>query len=269
MFTTFFYNPIYNLVIFLSNYVVDIGIVIILTTIIIKVLLFPFFTKQINNQIATKKAKPELDALIKKYKGKKLSPEENQAKVKETFAVYKKYNIRPFSMIFLLLLQLPILFALYWIFYKGGLPDVKLENLYSFVSVPERIDMMFLGIFDMTKVSILLAIIAAGTQFLHLSISMPDVKLSDLKNKTGIMKEDMMNSFQVNIKYGLPVLVLIMLATIFNSAIAIYWITSNIFMAAQEFVVRGKKSELKNLSVEEKITKKKNKKKKKGNNSNR
>jgi YidC/Oxa1 family membrane protein insertase len=113
MFDTFFYNPIYNLVIFLADNISDIGIVIIITTIIIKLFLYPFYTKQINNQIATKKAKPELDALAEKYKGKKLSKEENQEKVKETFAVYKKYGIKPFSAILLLFIQIPILFALY------------------------------------------------------------------------------------------------------------------------------------------------------------
>ena len=113
MFDTFFYNPIYNLVIFLSNYISDIGIVIILATIIIKFFLYPFYTKQINNQIATKKAKPELDALAKKYKGKTLTKEQNQEKVMETFALYKKYNIRPFSALLLLFIQIPILFALY------------------------------------------------------------------------------------------------------------------------------------------------------------
>jgi membrane protein insertase Oxa1/YidC/SpoIIIJ len=112
--------------------------------------------------------------------------------------------------------------------------------------------MTLLGIFDLTKTSVLLAIIAAATQFAHLSISMPDVKISDFKKKGGNMKEDMMNSFQVNIKYGLPILILIMLLTAFNAAVALYWITSNIFMAAQEFVVRGKKLELKDITLEAK-----------------
>jgi YidC/Oxa1 family membrane protein insertase len=113
MFDTFFYNPIYNLVVLLSDYIVDAGVVIILATIIIKVILYPFYNMQINNQIATKKAKPDIEALNKKYKGRKLTPEENQQKVKETLELYKKYNIRPFASLLLLILQIPILFALY------------------------------------------------------------------------------------------------------------------------------------------------------------
>jgi YidC/Oxa1 family membrane protein insertase len=71
------------------------------------------FNKQINSQIATKKAKPEIEALTKKYKGKKLSKEENQQKVIETMALYKKHNIKPFSSLLLLFIQIPALFALY------------------------------------------------------------------------------------------------------------------------------------------------------------
>ena len=263
MFDTFFYNPIYNLVIFLFDTVSsDAGVVIILTTIIIKFFLFPFYTKQINNQIATKHAKPEIDKLAKKYKGKTLTKEQNQEKVKETFAIYKKYNIKPFSSLFLIILQGFIIFALYWIFYAGGLPKVIEKDLYSFIKVPEFINMTFFGFFDLTKTSILLAFVAAATQFLHLSISMPDVKLSDLKKKKGDIKEDMMNSFQVNIKYGLPILILVILLTVLNAAVALYWITSNLFMAAQEFFVRGKKEQLKNMDKKNGEKNKKNKKEK-------
>jgi membrane protein insertase Oxa1/YidC/SpoIIIJ len=127
------------------------------------------------------------------------------------------------------------------------LPAVDQSILYDFVKVPEKISMSFLGIFDLNSKSIFLAFVAALTQFMHLSVSMPDVKFSDLKKKPESgLKEDMMNSFQVNLKYGLPVLIFFMLVTAFNSAVAIYWITSNIFMTGQEFLVRNKKKELKN-----------------------
>ncbi len=108
--------------------------------------------------------------------------------------------------------------------------------------------MTFLGIFDLNAKSYFLAFLAAASQFLHLSISMPEVKFSDLKKKPeSNLKEDMMNSFQVNLKYGLPVFIFFILITAFNSAVAIYWITSNLFQAFQEFLVRNKKKELKEI----------------------
>ncbi len=113
MFDTFFYNPIYNLVVLLSDYIVDAGVVIIIATLIIKIILFPLYRRQIDNQIATKKAKPHLEALNKKYKGRVLTPEENQQKMQETLALYREHQIKPFSSLFILLIQLPILIALY------------------------------------------------------------------------------------------------------------------------------------------------------------
>lgn len=248
MFDTYIYNPIYNLVILLADYIVDVGVVIILATIIIKIILLPLYNKQINSQIATKKAKPELDALIKKYKGRKLTPEENQQKARETIEIYKKYGINPFSIILLLIIQIPILLGLYWVFAHGGLPKVDESILYSFVEVPQKISMSFLGIFDLNAKSLILALLAGVTQFIHLSISMPEVKFSDLKKKAGKdFKTEMMNSFQVNIKYGLPILVFLMLLMAFNSAVALYWITANIFQIIQEFVVRDKKKKLREI----------------------
>lgn len=242
----FFYNPIYNLVVWLSNNIVDAGIVIILTTIIVKTILFPLFNKQINSQIAIKKARPKIEKLTEKYKGKVLTKDENQQKVMETIALYKKYNIKPFSSLLLLFIQIPALFTLYWVFYKGGIPNIDKDILYSFIEIPTNISMNFLGIFPLEETSYLLAFMAGVTQYLHLHISMPEVKFSDLKKKDGSdIKKDMMTSFQVNIKYGLPFFVFFMLITILSSALALYWVTLNVFSILQELLVRDKKKELK------------------------
>lgn len=253
MFATFFYNPIYNLIVFLLEYIPDLGIVIIITTLIIKLILFPLYTSQIKTQIATKKAKPELDALKEKY-GKNITPEKKQKMMFETMAIYKKHKLKPFTTIFILLLQIPIFIALYFIFYSGGLPEIKSEILYSFISIPENISMYLLGAIDLTKTSLLIAFLAGLTQFIHLSISMPDIKFSDIyKKKKPVnnlkekIKDDLMNSVQVNMKYGLPVFIFIILATFLNAAIAIYWTTSNIFSIFQELIIRKRKAELKTI----------------------
>ena len=65
--------------------------------------------------------------------------------------LYKGRGIKPFSGFLLMFLQLPIILALYFIFLKGGLPVVKTDILYSFISKPETINVMFLGLVDVTK----------------------------------------------------------------------------------------------------------------------
>jgi membrane protein insertase Oxa1/YidC/SpoIIIJ len=91
-------------------------------------------------------------------------------------------------------------------------------------------------------------VLAGLTQFIHMNISMPEVKFSDLKEKSNDPKEDMMKSFQVYMKYGLPVMVFALLGTIFNAAIGLYWVTLNIFMILQERAVRRDKETLKEMN---------------------
>lgn len=253
MFDTFFHDPIYNLMVFLSNYMVDFGSVIILTTIIIKFIIYPLYSGQIKNTIATKKAQPELKEIQKKIKDKNIDQFKKQELMLQMMKVHKKYGVKIFTPILSIIIQITVTLALYWIIYRGGFPSVDTSILYDFVKSTKDISMTFLGYFDLTKTSYIIAILAALTQFIHMEISMPDVKLSNLKTTTDSkgkqdgIKEDMMNSFQVYIKYGMPVLVLLMLASSFNAGLGLYWLTQNVFLIFQEKIVRSKKDELKEV----------------------
>ncbi len=256
MFDTYFHDPIYNLMVFLSNYLVDFGSVIILATIIIKFIIYPLYSGQIKNTIASKKAQPELKEIQKKLKDKTLDQFKRQELMLQMMKVNKKHGVKIFTPILSIAVQLTITLALYWIIYKGGFPKVDTSILYDFVKSTKEISMTFLGYFDLTKSSYIIAILAALTQFIHMEISMPDVKLSNLKTekkpqKEGV-KEDMLTSFQVYIKYGMPIMVLLMLAFTFNAALGLYWLTSNIFLIFQEKSVRGSKEEIKKITENEK-----------------
>ncbi len=92
LWNTFFYEPIYNTLIFIVDKVTfgDIGFAIIILTIFIKFLLSPLTKKSIRSQVLMKRIEPELKALKKEFPNK-----EEQAK--KTFELYKKYNVNPFS----------------------------------------------------------------------------------------------------------------------------------------------------------------------------
>lgn len=241
MFATFFYNPIYNLFVLLLDFVTsDAGIAIILVTIIVKMLLFPLAKKAIKTQIGMKKIKPELDALQSKY-GKKPAPEDRQKMATEMMNLYKRNNVRPFSSILVVLIQLPVLIALYWVFYKGGLPSIDASILYSFVSVPDYVSMNFLGLIDLTAHrNIYLALLAGLVQAFHsrIAIDVPE------PSKDGGMQADFARSLTLQMKYGLPVLIA-GTAYFFGAAIALYLITSTSFMLLQEYLVRKDKAVLK------------------------
>ncbi|MEK6881852.1 MAG: YidC/Oxa1 family membrane protein insertase, partial [Nanoarchaeota archaeon] len=156
------YKPLMNALAFLVAIVPggDVGIAVIILTVIVKRILFPLSQKSIESQAAMSLLAPELN----KIKNRGLSKEE-QARL--TFELYKKNKTNPFSGCLLVLIQIPIIFALYYVFLRGGLPEIHPELLYSFVDIPKEVSMKLLGFLDITQKNIYLAVFAGLTQFLQ------------------------------------------------------------------------------------------------------
>src|SRR3990167_1159143 len=108
------YQPLLNALACLVSIIPggDVGIAVIVLTIIVKIVLFPLSQKSIESQAEMNLLAPELNK-IKTAGGSK----EEQAK--QTFELYKKHKVNPFSGCLLVLIQIPIIFALYFVFYKG------------------------------------------------------------------------------------------------------------------------------------------------------
>ena len=85
---------------------------IVLLTLIVRILIVPLFLKQIKSSRAMQAVQPEMQRIQAKYKGKtdQLS---RQKQAEETQALYKKYKVSPFASCLPLLVQMPILFAMY------------------------------------------------------------------------------------------------------------------------------------------------------------
>jgi membrane protein insertase Oxa1/YidC/SpoIIIJ len=133
------------------------------------------------------------------------------------------------------LLQLPILFGLYWVFWKGGLPGINTTILYSFVPAPPAIDMSFLGFIDMGERSILLALLTGVTQYVYTRLSMGQRQARSLASNPSF-SEDMARSFDLQARYVLPVLFTAISYSL-SAALPLYWATSNIFMIGQELLM--------------------------------
>ena len=95
----------------------NIGLSIILFTIIINLLMMPLTIKQQKFSKLNAKMQPELQAIQKKYKGKN-DNNSVMAMNEETQAVYAKYGVSPTGSCVQLLIQMPILFALYRVIYS-------------------------------------------------------------------------------------------------------------------------------------------------------
>lgn len=236
LYNTFVYKPLYNGLIFLMDMMpwIDAGVAIVIFTIIVKLILFPLSKKAVTTQLKMKKLSPELADIKKKYKNDK------QNYAAKTMELYKINGVNPFASIILIFIQLPIIFALYKVF-LSGFDKINPELLYlSFVSVPETINTHFLGLIDITGKNIILAILAGVSSYFQIKFSVPPMAKN--VNKENMTKEerfkhDLTRTMGIQMRYMLPALAFIVSWTI-SGAIAIYWITSNIFTIGQELVIR-------------------------------
>ncbi len=230
----FFYNPLYNALVFLIDLLpgFDVGLAVIVLTIIVKLILFPLSYKAIKTQSRLKIVQVEIDEAKKEYKDK----QEELAKI--ILGIYKKHNINPFAGFLTLLIQIPILLALYFIFVKGGLPTIHTELLYSFIPIPEKVNMMFLGLFDVSKRSIGVAILVGITQYIQAMYAFPKPASAAMPLGTSF-KDDFMKGLHLQMKYVLPIMMFgISLSLI--AVVPIYWVVSNLFMIGQELYMRKK-----------------------------
>lgn len=230
-FFNFIYEPLYNGLAFLVDIVPahDVGIAVIILTILVKIILFPLSRQAIRTQSAMRLIAPEIEALKEKFKDR----QEEQARA--IFALYKERGIRPFSSFLLILVQFPILFGLYWVFWKGGFPTVDASLLYSFVPFPQTVNMDFLGVIDMGGRSFLLAALTGVTQYMYTRLSMGTRKPPVVEDKP-TFSGDMARSFDLQARYVLP-LIFAGISFTLSAALPLYWATSNIFMIVQEFAM--------------------------------
>src|SRR5574344_1451448 len=169
-----FYEPIYNLLIFIVNNITfgDVGFAVILVTLVVKLILSPLTLKSTKNQVLMKKMEPELNQIKKDFPNK-----EDQAK--KTMELYKKYKTNPMSGCLVVLLQMPVIFALYYVFYKGL--SVNTEIIYPFIQIPETLNTNFLGILDLGQKSLFLGVVTGFTQFIQGYLSSKKKKEKDIE----------------------------------------------------------------------------------------
>ena len=105
------YNPLVNILAFLVSIVPngDVGIAIVVLTILVKFALFPLSQRSIESQAKMALLAPELNKI-------KESGASKEEQAKKTFELYKLHKTNPFSGCLLVLIQIPIIFALYYFF---------------------------------------------------------------------------------------------------------------------------------------------------------
>jgi len=236
IFHTVLYQPLLNiLVFFYSSFAFqDLGVSIILLTVFIRVIFYPLFYKAYKSQKLLQKIQPAMKKIQQDHK-------DNRARqAQELMALYKNHKFNPFSGFFLILIQLPILIALYRLF-LNGIPDSALSGLYSFVARPEHITHEFLNLIDLMKPNIIVVGLAAAAQYFQglLSLSRP------AGNQGALSPAERLSKQMVVIG---PVITIVILYSL-PAAVGLYWLTTSIFSVGQQFLINrsfNKKTETKN-----------------------
>lgn len=225
---TFLYNPLFNALVLLYEYIPgkDFGVAVIALTVIIRLLLYPLMMKSIRSQKAMAELQPKIKEIQEKYK------EDKERQAKEMMELYKREKFNPFGGCLPLLIQFPILIALYRVFWSG-LSNGSMSHLYSFVPDPGMINPISLGFLNLSTPNIVVAVIAALAQFWQ-SKTM-QITPSDGKNMVAnIMSKQMI--------YFLPLITFLFLLNL-PAAIGLYWIVTALFSVVQQKIVFKKKDE--------------------------
>lgn len=227
-FHSLFYEPLFNLLIFLYNTVPghDFGVAIILVTVIIKILLIPSSNSAIKSQKEMADLQPKIKEIQKKYK------DDREKQGLAMMELYKENKINPFGGFLSLIIQIPILIALYSVFLDGFNPE-KLIGLYHFVVNPGIVNPSFLGLIDLSKSSIILAILASLLQYFQTKMMMPVIK-----NKE--KKDDFLSLLNQQMVYMAPFMTLL-IGLKFPAGLTLYWTTITLFAIIQQYFVIGKK----------------------------
>jgi len=237
IFNTFLCQPIFNLLVWFYNVIPgqDIGLAIIALTVVIKLALFPFTAKGLKSQRALSAIQPKIEEVKNKYKDKK----EEQAKA--MMELYSKEKVSPFSSCLPLLIQLPILFALYRVM-RDGLRSEGLDQLYTWVANPGHIDPMFWGVLDLAVPSIFLAILAGGVQFWQAKMMTANQPPKNLRKKKGARDENLMSTMNKQMVYFMPIMTVVIGASL-PGGLALYWLVNNLMTVGQQYVAFRKKDE--------------------------
>jgi YidC/Oxa1 family membrane protein insertase len=245
LFNTVLYRPLFNLLILLYKYLPgnDFGIAIIALTVLIKVLLYPLGTRAIRSQKVLSELQPKIKEIQEKYKDNK------EKQVKIMMELYKEEKINPLSGFLPILIQLPILLALYRVFWKGLRPEELSSVLYGSIFHIDAINSSFLGLIDLSQAvrgadhkliipNLILIIIVGILQYIQMKMVAPKTQKAKVKSGGTSQFSDMM---QKQMTYFFPIFTIFILWKL-PAALALYWLVTTLFSIIQQYFVFKKKS---------------------------
>lgn len=233
-FKVILYEPFLNLLVFFYNTIPghDLGVAIIFLTLSIKLLLLPLSLKAVKGQKELKELQPKLDLIKKKYANDK------QKQTKAIMALYKENKINPFSSCLPLLIQLPILIAVFQVF-RTGLTSIDLP-VYSFISNPGPLNTLGFGFLALENPNIILAAFTGIMQYFQTKMLSSSTPPPAIAQKEGVKDESMMTTMNKQMKFMMPVMTVIIGSTL-PSGLMLYWLIGIIFTIVEQKIIFKRK----------------------------
>lgn len=246
LFNIVFTNPIFNGLMALYHLFGDFGLSIVVLTIVIKLILFPLTLQQLKSMKANQALQPKIAELKKKYANNQ------QEQMVAMQALYKEYGVNPASGCLPMVIQLPVLYGLFYAleFVVGKtttLADIN-SRLYPFVQSFAHMPNIYLNWFTFLKpldpalpwaISLgspdpthILPILAGLATFVQL-------RMSQARNATttAAANDPTAQSMKM-MQYVMP-FVTVFIGWNFAAGLALYWTVSYIFQAFQQYFVTG------------------------------
>ena len=202
------------------------GVAIIVLTVLIRLIFLPLTTKTVLSQKALNRLNPQIKAIKEKYKN------DNAAQSAAILNLYKQNKINPAAGCVPLLIQLPILIALYQAF-MGIFKPESLNILYSFVANPGVISDRFLNFINIGKPNIFLTLFAGLAQFIQ-------AKQASLYSKEqGGDANKEMTALNSQMLYFFPILIII-IGWNLPAGLMVYWVTTTLLSMAEQSYIKWK-----------------------------
>ncbi len=224
IFTTLLYQPIFNLLIAIYNTIAfhDFGFALVILTVGIRLIFTPLSIKTTLSQRALNKLQPKIKELNEKHKN------DRTALSQATMALYKEHKVNPLSGCLPLLIQLPVLIALYQAL-NGVFKAENFSLLYSFVENPGMIKEIAFGFINIAHKSPVLAVTAGVLQWVQ-------ARQSIANQGNSMNKDAMASAMNKQMLYFFPIMVIIISWNL-PTGIVIYWITATLFSLAEQLYI--------------------------------
>jgi YidC/Oxa1 family membrane protein insertase len=227
IFHTLLYQPLFNIFVGLYNVIPDVGLTILIITILVKLALYPLTTSSIKAQKSLTELQPKLAALKVQYK------DNQQQLAQETMKLYKEHKVNPFGSCLPILIQIPVFLALYWVLQRG-MASQNFEALYSFVQNPGTINTVTLGFLDLKNPNAFLAVLAGLSQYWQ--AKMMSTKRPPKTAGVGAKDEDMMATMNKQMMYMLPVMT-VLIGLKLPGGLSLYWFLSTVLTGLQQEII--------------------------------